>query len=369
MTPRPNERPWAVPGSSTEADETSDHAMSRGSEPAPLPGSQGATPSVPPAGSDSVAATLPHRAGAAPAASEGSLVAAGPVAATTPGDHVPQLSLRPMTVADVLDGAFTIIKARPARILGFAASFVVPVYLLAAYVQRNALGGVGLWEVMWSDDPAISATVEDSGGDAELVAAAMTWLVPAVALVFVAAAIAYLVGSWTMGRDATAGELAAVIARRAWALLASFVLVHLLEAVGMLGLYIGAVFVMAFFVATAPAIGAEALGPLAAMKRSASLARRRYWPTLGISLLIGMVSLVLVSALTALPEMIALLIGYDVAWPLLAAGNILGAVVATPFVAAATVLLYLDLRIRSEGLDLTLAGRELFDGRGDRGGE
>jgi hypothetical protein len=156
------------------------------------------------------------------------------------------------------------------------------------------------------------------------------------------------------------------MARRSWALLASFLLVHLLEAVGMLGLYIGAVFVMAFFVATAPAIGAEALGPLAAMRRSASLARRRYWPTLGISLLIGLVALVLVGALTALPEMIALLIGYDVAWPVLAAGNILGAVVGTPFVAAATVLLYLDLRIRSEGLDLTLASRKLFDGRVNR---
>jgi len=36
-------------------------------------------------------------------------------------------------------------------------------------------------------------------------------------------------------------------------------------------------------------------------------------------------------------------------------------VISTPFVAAATVLLYLDLRIRTEGLDIELSARQLLD--------
>lgn len=357
MSDRRGEGRWAVPGSTAYTEDASE----RPAEGSPSRGSAG-SPVGPPSPSppaNGTTAQPDHAVATAPVAAQ----ATRPLAASGDGDAPPQLALRPMTVADILDGAFTIIKARPARILGIAAAFVVPVYVLAAYAQRNAFGGVGLWEAWWAEDPALTAAGEAPDSGLSAWSTLLTWLVPAVALVFVAAAIAHLVGSWSMGRDVAAADLVAATTRRSWALLASFVLVHLLEAVGALGLYIGAGFVMAFFVATAPAIGAEGLGPLAAMRRSASLARRRYWRTFGISLLIGLVSSVLFYALTALPELIAVLVGYDVAWPLAAAGNILGGVVTTPFVAAATVLLYLDLRVRSEGLDLVLASRDVFGRR------
>ena len=364
MSDRWGAEPWAVPGSAADAED----APERPAPQARPPASAG-SPAAPPPPSPAAARGPSHPDHAVATASVAALAATPPRTASGDGETPPQLALRRMTVADILDGAFTVIKARPARILGIAAAFVVPVHVLAAYAQRDAFGGVGLWEAWWSEDPAVTAVGEARASGLDAWSTLMTWLVPAIALVFVAAAIAHLVGSWTMGRDVTGADLLAVTARRSWALLASFVLVHVLEALGAVALYVGAGFVMAFFVATAPAIGAEGLGPLAAMRRSASLARRRYWRTLGISLLIGLVSSVLFNALAALPELIALLIGFDVAWSLAAAGNILGGVVTTPFVAAATVLLYLDLRIRTEGLDLVLASREAFRGRVDGGVE
>ena len=136
------------------------------------------------------------------------------------------------------------------------------------------------------------------------------------------------------------------------------------EAASLLGCYIGIIFVMPLFAVTAPAIGAEGIGPLAGMRRAWNLAIRRYWRTLGVSWLIGITSFLLSNALGGLPQVLVGFFGFDLAWPLLAAGNILGAVIATPFVAAATVLLYLDLRIRTEGLDLEMSARELLDGAG-----
>lgn len=291
-------------------------------------------------------------------------LAGGPVS-SAPGAtaDVPQISLHPMTVADVLDGAFAIIKARPMRLLGIAAVFVVPVHLLAAYLQRNVLGDSSFADV-WSnfEDPAVVADSQSGSGGDELWATVLVLVVPALALMFVAAAVAKLVNAWAAGEDPPAGELLRAVGRSSWPLVAAYLLVHLIEVAGVFTCYIGTLAAMAFFSVTAPVIGAEGLGPIAAMKRSARLAGTRFWPVLGINILIAIVDLLLTSALGGLPEFLALWFGLDVAWPLLAAGNIISAVIATPFVAAATVLLYLDLRIRSEGLDIEVAARELVDG-------
>jgi hypothetical protein len=266
-------------------------------------------------------------------------------------------------VADILDGAFSIIKARPLRLMGIAAVFVVPVHLLAAYLQRNVLGGEGFAD-FWAgnfDDPAVVADANSDGGAGDIWATILVLVVPALALVFVAAAIAKLLSAWSVGEDLPAGALLRTVGRSWWALVASYVLVHLAEAAGALTCYVGTVAMMAIFSVTAPAIGAEGLGPIEAMKRSARLVGSRFWPVLGINLLIAIVSFLLTNALGGLPELLALWFGLEAAWPLLAAGNVIAAVVATPFVAAATVLLYLDLRIRYEGLDIEVSARELID--------
>jgi hypothetical protein len=268
------------------------------------------------------------------------------------------MGFHPMTVADILDGAFAIVKARPARILGITAVFVVPVHLVGAYLQRNVFGD--FVDQIISSDPAVQRSAANDGGG-EFLGVIMLAIIPALALTFVAAALARLVGAWSAGHDLTAGELLKGVARKSWALLAAFVVVHLAEGVATLCFYIGLVFVMPLFAVTAPAIGAEDLGPIEGIKRAWNLAGRRYWPTLGVAWLIGITAFLLSNALGGLPQVLASGADADVAWMLLAAGNILGSVISTPFVAAATVLLYLDLRIRTEGLDIEMSARELLD--------
>jgi hypothetical protein len=270
------------------------------------------------------------------------------------GPPVPRLALRPMTVADVLDGAFAIVKARPRKILGFTAAFVVPVALAAAFLQRGAL--VGFW---FSDDSAL--TNESSSGGGEVAATIVLLIVPSIALVCVAAALSHLVSGWSVGRDASAREMLGVVGRRWWPLLGSFVVVHLAEAAGVFACYIGTLFVLPLFVPVAPIIGTEGASVGEALRRSVRLVRPRYFPVMGLAVLMGIVSGLLGLALASLPQAIALSIDSESAWPLLALGSIVSQIVTTPFVAAATVLLYLDLRVRTEGLDLELAAREVLD--------
>jgi hypothetical protein len=324
-------RGWAVPGSA------------EGQPPPAPPGPAGSDGGAPADGRDAGGRRDPWSAtGGAPGGA---------------GD-VPNVALRPMTVADVLDGGFAVVKARPARIMAITAVFVVPTHLLTAYLQREASGGLGVADFL-TQDPTVLNEQVDQGN--QVVAMVLGILIPAVALVYVAGAIAHLVSQWLMGRDAPAGEMLWLVGRRSWALLGSFVIVKLAETAGVFACYIGLLFVMPLFVVVAPVIGVEGGGPGAAVARSVRLIRSRYFPTMGVALLMGIVATLLGNALSALPQGLAAWVGYDDGWPLLALGSILAQVVVLPFVAAATALLYFDLRVRTEGLDLEMAAVDLFD--------
>jgi hypothetical protein len=285
-----------------------------------------------------------------------------PVTAAAAPGGVPQVAFRPMTLADILDGGFSIIKARPRRILTLTAFFVVPVQVFAAYLSRNVVDdGFGADTVVFGADPALAG--EGSTG-AEVWGFLALAIIPSIALVCIAAGIAHLVAGWSVGHDASGREMAGVVARRWWPLLGSFVLVHLAELLGVFACYIGFVFVMTLFCVVAPVIGAEAAGAGGALGRSMALTRERYWPTMLTIVLMGTVAATLETALSSLPQAIALAVGTDAGWLLLAFGGIVAQLVTTPFVAAATVLLYFDLRVRNEGMDLELAARRALDRAG-----
>lgn len=275
---------------------------------------------------------------------------------------LPTVVLRPMTAADILDGGFAVVKARPRRILGLAAAFVVPAELAVALVRQDALRGSGLVE-LFSADPTLTREPA-TGGElaAQWAAWAFATVVPAMALVCLAAAVGHLVSQWIMGRDAPAGEMAGAVGRSWWPLLASFIVVKLAEAASLLLCYVGLVFVMPLFVVVAPVVGVERVGGAEAIRRSVHLVRNRYFPVMGVALLMALVSTLLDEALAALPQA---LVAWDGDWwPLLALGATASSIVVMPFVAAATVLLYLDLRVRTEGLDLEMAAARALDHAG-----
>jgi hypothetical protein len=264
-----------------------------------------------------------------------------------------------MTVADVLDGGFAVLKARPRRLLGLAAAFVVPSQLLVAFIGRQVSGGLGVADVFSGDPAVLDQSSSDLGAQYSAIFAAV--FLSGLALVCVAAAVAHQVSQWMMGRDAPAGELFGVVGRRIVPLTVSFVLVKLAEVAGIFGCYVAIVFVMAMFVVVAPVIAVEGVGPFAALGRSIRLVQGRYFPVLGLALLMGIVGLLLSNALAALPQVLAIWIDSPAAWPLLAVGGVVAEVIVVPFTAAATTLLYLDLRVRNEGLDIEMTARHVLD--------
>ena len=254
-----------------------------------------------------------------------------------------------MTASDILDGGFAILKRAPATIIALTAVFVVPVQALSAWLNRGA-DGLDLDALLEQSDTSFQ--IGGSGLDGT--SATVLQVGSMLSLVFVAAALSRLVSAWQVGHDLSLGELLRGSVTRAWPLLASWVLVHLLEAVSLIGVVLPLA-VMTWFLVTAPVIGAEGLGPIEAMRRSARLTARRFWAVLGIALLGLLVETLFESAIGLLPTLLSGVLGTDgVAWVLPAVIGILTSLITIPVVAGITVLIYLDLRVRTEALDLEL---------------
>lgn len=267
--------------------------------------------------------------------------------------------LRPMNTSDRIDGALRILKLAPGPVVALAACAVVPLQLFALI----ALGRPGLDE----GDEVVEALlgraaarlfVTESGTDAVL--SVLVLVLEAMAVSFVTCGIGALVSGWYFGqRQHEAIEVVRYAARRIPALAAAWLLVHAIElAVGFLFVF-PALLPMTWFALTAPIIGIEQLGPIAAMRRSVRLTRRAFSTVLGTCILVALLDAGLRFSLGAVGGIYAD-IGLPASWAVTTATSIGARLVSVPFVAGVAVLLHLDLRVRLEGLDIQVAADERF---------
>jgi hypothetical protein len=278
---------------------------------------------------------------------------ASPRVVDEPRPSVPSpVPMRPMTVADVLDGGIAVIKAAPRTMITIAAAILVPLELVSAWVQRDSLADRGL-------SGAISAaTSSNNSSDVRIDAAAIGLLaLSGIALALVTGAVAAVLRGWLAESNPIAGEALRISMRHAPALIVAWIIVHVAELTAALAVLLPAMFVMPLFLMTSPAIVFERLGPWAGVRRSWRLGRSRYGSVLGAALLIALVSSVLTLALSGL----GLLFEFrSFGWIIDAVCRAASGLVTVPFVGAATTLVYLDTRIRVEGLDLELDFAERF---------
>lgn len=261
----------------------------------------------------------------------------------------PPLPLRPMTIPDLLDGAFAIVKRRPRDVFVLAVAFVVPVEVLSALLLRDIMSG---------DLFATDGTDPFAGFDATL----SSFAIGAVSLALLAGALAHMVGAWYEGEDLPPGRVLLHTLKRSPALLVGVVVVHVLELVGLLGFLVGAYFVMALLHVVSPVIVAEGVGPFRAVARSVRLTSSRFGASLVVPSLVGLIGALVGFGFQLLPELATLVVPDDWVWLARATGQTLAQLVVVPFTAGVAVLYHLDLRIRSEGFDIEARARAVFGG-------
>jgi len=101
------------------------------------------------------------------------------------------------------------------------------------------------------------------------------------------------------------------------------------------------------------AMTAEDIGPIRGMGRSWNLVSGSWWRTFGILLIVGIMYLIISYGLLILFGVIAALVATgDFEAAVVQVGSTLLGAVLSPIVYIAVTLLYFDLRVRKEGLDL-----------------
>ncbi|HEY5155792.1 MAG TPA: hypothetical protein VIJ47_13710 [Acidimicrobiales bacterium] len=264
--------------------------------------------------------------------------------------------LRPMTMPDLLDGSFAVIKARPKTVFALAAAILIPFHLLAAFLQRG-LAGFSL-STGFGQQSTTSASAGTQIGAVLLgyVGVALISLAP----FFLGGALAKVVTAWYAGSDLSAGDALRATWRRAPALVGAFGVLLPLKVMGLMFCLVGAIPVVTLFVLTAPVITVEGLGPIAAAQRSWRLVSRRFWPCLAVVVVASIGAYVLTTIFGSIPEVLTSLLPAPFNWLARGLVQALVSMVVTTALVAVSVLLYLDLRIRTEGLDLELEAADVF---------
>jgi hypothetical protein len=318
---------------------------------------------------------------------------ANPWSAKPPNGIIP---LRPLALGELYDGAFQAIRSNPRTMIGVSALVVLIVTLIAAVPQAASLQAIG--SLANIDDPS-SITPEQIAGSVG--GASVGLLVPqlltSIAITVLSGMLMVAVSAAVLGRRTPLATLWGQVRRRVLALLglslitsitplvvfaACFVpgllvLVSGQSDVGggillVLGFPIGFVLCAWLWVKwslAAPALLLEGQGVGSALGRSWFLARGTFWRLFGILLLTVILVAILGGIVSAPFSAIAGVFQPPVDNPLEAyasftdnlvrtlitgIGQIIAGAVLYPFSAAVTALLYVDVRMRREGLDVEL---------------
>ncbi|HEX3425679.1 MAG TPA: hypothetical protein VHT30_06075 [Acidimicrobiales bacterium] len=259
-----------------------------------------------------------------------------------------------MGVSEILDGAFKLLRANARTMALLVITLAIPLDFAIAFLERNINGGSGFLRIF--SDPSSSS---QSSSGTSLGVSGIALLVSIFLLPLVCAGASRVVLTSYLGGEMKPQAALLAVLKRSPAILVAVVIVHLAEAVGVIGFVVGAVFVMPLFVLVAPAISLEELGPFAGIKRSFTLVSRRYWPTLGIALLAGLLAAIIGDILGLVPSLLALVVGLRWGWLIIGAASVFQSFITVSIITIVATLLYLDARIRKEGLDLQVLAARL----------
>ena len=276
----------------------------------------------------------------------GGWTAYGPPAAPRPG-IVP---LRPLSVGEILDGAFTAIRRHPRTILGLSAATAAVQQLLGLVVDVSTGGFAS------PTTSGLSALGTVSG--------VVTALVNAVLATVLVGMLTIVIADAVIGRSAPLRVVWERLRPLMWRLLLAAFLAAILPWLGLVALIVGGVLLWVALSFTTPALVLERLTVGQALRRSWRLTMRSFWRVFGLRLLAWLIAAVL-GAILAIPGAI---IAAALSINSLSSGDIgvaaevairvasfLAGTITLPFIAGVIALLYIDCRMRTEALDVTLA--------------
>jgi hypothetical protein len=291
-----------------------------------------------------------------------------------------QLPIRPMSVGDVLDGAFSGLRATFVPIVIIVALVLGPLQLALnlALSRVSPELAAGPFAGLVEFDDALG------GGTPAVAGISLLFTIISVVVSLIAsAAVVELVLQVDRGEPTDVGQALRGALAVFWPLLGATGLLvlgslALITALVLLGALVGftipvvgviilvVLFLPVVVIGGAAIAGAysmlvgiaviERAGPLAMLGRAMWVVRRRFWRLVGITLLLGLLAVLATFGLQLPFALLGAVLG-PVGWVFTSIGEVLSQIVVVPITAFGALLVYLDARVRQEGLDLELRAR------------
>lgn len=311
------------------------------------------------------------------------------------------IPLRPLSIGDIYQGAFAAIKTNTRTMFGFTAA-LLGVVLVISIATNYAIINLVLPNYLSPNSPYATAFISLSGSFSQLGGS----LLQVLATVLLSGLIVVAVSRSVLGRVASSKEVWERTKSKFLPLIGLNIITSIISGlmmiigivvffvllasaastaetetelfqnlgislVGLLILMLASVLVSSYlsikFSVAPPAMVLENLGVFAALGRSWRLTRGNFWRLLGINILTAIITFMVASIFLGITEALGaifVVVGSSSPEDILASLNtiyILTMVMSTiaqllilPFTSSVNALLYIDLRMRKEGLDVEL---------------
>ena len=294
------------------------------------------------------------------------------------------IPLRPLGLGEILDGAFASIRRNPKAILGLAAVVMTISAVISAVITRTLLNLGGL-KLPTPGQQLTTAQATHLVGRIVAVALptfGLTILLTIIVQAILAGLLAPIIARGVAGQQISAADAWRITRPRLPSLLLATLLVLLAGLgplliigvitgiallagapaavygiVALLGLaaLVLTIWFSTMFSLVTPVVVLENERPARALARSWRLVHRSFWRVFGITLLAGII-VAIAGGILQLPfTLFGAVLGSGIGGTvILVIGAIAAGTVTRPITAGVTVLLYVDMRMRKEGLDLAL---------------
>jgi hypothetical protein len=259
--------------------------------------------------------------------------------------------LRPRGIGEILDTAVALYRARFKKLVVVAAAVVIPVQVLSAIVLLSAQPERFKLNVTGTVSPQYDSNSVAIGFAAVIVIT----LVGVLSTAFITAVCTRIVADAYIDNDIVTGDAVRAVRPRVFAIAGLTILVVICEAIGIVACFVGVLVPLTLFAVAIPVLILERTSISNAISRSVNLTKSHAGHVLGLILVARLLVVVLNFALAEAVSfllrngsgIIGDVIGQSIA-------SAVAGILTTPFVAAATVALYFDLRIRNEAFDVQL---------------
>lgn len=277
----------------------------------------------------------------------------GPPAGWMPTPTPGLIPLRPLAVGEILDAAFTLVRRNAKVTLAWSAIIVVLGQLITVVI--GLLDG--------SLNAALNATSGNLLRGGALPGRALSTAISAATSGILTGVVSIIVSEAVLGRKVTFGDVWLRTRPRLLPLFVVALAAGVLPLIGLLFLLVPGIFLWVVLGLAPSALMLERLPVGAALRRSRHLVRGDWWRLFGIRSLAVIIGGAL-AAVLAVPA--GLFLGLTAvgtadadslpvgALVIVAVVGVLATVLTQPFVSAVVALLYVDRRMRAEGLDVTL---------------